>query len=110
MFMLNMHIIFFDIIQEAKHAYFRGKADALTVTGIETGRAPSIEDVKKIKQATNAPVIVGSGVNASNIKNFLKIADGFFVGTYFKRNGKIENEVDVERVRKLMKIVEEFRR
>ncbi len=99
---------FFDIAQEAKHAYFRGKADALIVTGRETGEAPSVEDVKKVKQATNAPVLVGSGVNVNNIKNFLEVADGFIIGTYFKKNGKVENAVDVERVRKLTKSVRTY--
>lgn len=83
----------------------RGLADAVIVTGSRTGLPPSADEVKKVKEAVKVPVLIGSGLNDKNAKELLKYADGAIVGTYFKKDGALENEVDVNRVRKLMSIV-----
>lgn len=85
-------------------------ADAIIVTGKLTGIAPELEDVRRAKEvAGDTPIIVGSGTNVANIKDFLKYADGVIVGTSVKKDGVIENPVDVERVRRFMEAVEEVR-
>ena len=49
-------------------------------------------------------VCIGSGISPANVKLFRK-ADAFIVGTYFKKEGKWQNELDKERIRKLVEAV-----
>lgn len=98
------------IMQLAKETYYRGRADALIITGPETGAEVSIDNLLKVREAVpDAPIIVGSGVNPSNIGILLKYSDAAIVGTYIKKNGVVRNPVDPERVRLLMKAVKELR-
>lgn len=86
--------------QAAKDTAHRGLADALIVSGAGTGEATSLDDLRRVKAAApDVPVFVGSGVNAENIAEILSIADGVIVGTSLKVQGKVNNPVDVERVR-----------
>ena len=82
----------------------RGLADALIVSGSGTGRDTDPEHVRRAKAAAGAaaPVFVGSGVTLDTIGRFLPHADGFIVGTWFKRDGRIEHPVEVGRVRELV--------
>ncbi|KXB03826.1 photosystem I assembly BtpA [candidate division MSBL1 archaeon SCGC-AAA261G05] len=84
-------------------------ADALIVTGEMTGRPPKIDDVKTVKEATNRPVLMGSGMDKDNVSEFLKYADGAIVGTSLKEDGVTENPVDLGRVKEFMKTVEKIR-
>ena len=96
--------------QAAKDTYYRGKADALIVSGSETGIAPTSERVKQIKNAVpGAPVLVGSGVTISNIENFVDHADGFIIGTWFKKDEITMNPVDVKKVQHFMEKIRELR-
>lgn len=98
------------LTQTAKDTYYRGKADALIVSGAETGAAPTIERVKAVKDAVpTVPVIVGSGVTPSNLETYLDYADGFIVGTWFKKDGVTTNPVNGERIRLLVDKIQEFR-
>ncbi len=90
----------------AREAVERGGADAVIVSGVATGSPPSPEDVRLVKNAVDAPVIVGSGVNAGNVASLLSVADGAIVGTYFK----VGRRVSVDRVRKLVSLVRSLKR
>jgi predicted TIM-barrel enzyme len=62
-----------------------------------------LEELTAVKAAAGtAPVWVGSGVTPQNLPRFLPLADGFIVGTYFKKDGLTTNPVDPERVRAFM--------
>jgi len=54
-------------------------------------------------------VFANTGVRLGNIEEQLSVADGAVVGTTFKRDGYIWNEVDGKRVREFMGQVKEFR-
>jgi len=89
-------------------ALIRGRADAVVVTGSETGRPPDPETVRRAREAAGErPVLVGSGVTPDNAAELLAWADGAIVGTWLKEGGRIENPVDPQRVRALER---EFRR
>ena len=47
-------------------------------------------------------MLVGSGVNPNNIREFSQFAQGFIVGSYLKKDGKLKNPVDSARVRALV--------
>jgi membrane complex biogenesis BtpA family protein len=82
----------------------RGLADALIVSGVGTGKAADIGDVKRVRLACpHAKILLGSGVNVGNVKDFLRIVDGVIVGSSLKRDGKLANPVDARRVAALVK-------
>ena len=88
---------------EVDDTVYRGLADAVIVSGRATGRATNLEHVREVKTAAGeVPVYVGSGVNAETVAQFLPHADGFIVGTAFKRGGIATEPVEVERVREFI--------
>lgn len=89
-----------DIGQMANEAAYRGHADALIVSGVATGSAPALTSVAAVREAVpDKPLLIGSGANRENAATLLASADGVIVGSSLKRQGKIENPIDVERVR-----------
>lgn len=54
-------------------------ADAVVVTGTETGKPPSLVDLREA--AVGIPVLIGSGLDAGNAKELLGECDGAIVGT-----------------------------
>jgi uncharacterized protein len=91
------------IEQEARDCYARGLADALVVSGVATGEPTPMSDLKRVRGAVpEAPLLVGSGASAETVAELLSVADGVIVGTSLKRDGRLANPVDVERVRRLV--------
>ncbi len=94
------------IIDEVDDTLHRGLADALIVSGAGTGKATDPQKLKLVKSAAkDSPVFLGSGVTPTTLPQLLPHADGFIVGTYFKRDGVASNPIDLARVRELMKLV-----
>jgi membrane complex biogenesis BtpA family protein len=89
----------------------RALADAVIVTGDATGCAPRVEDLEEARAAARgAPVLIGSGLDDRNAAALVPLADGAIVGTFLKRDGKIENPVDRERVARLARAMRDFAR
>jgi hypothetical protein len=87
-----------------KKAIERG-ADAIIITGKETGDPPTIEKLRKARaSAKKFPILVGSGSNNKNIGEILKYADGVIVGTSLETRG----HVDVKKVRQFVKVFHKF--
>ncbi len=95
-----------DPIQAAKDLRFRGLADALIITGAETAAAADPNQFVLLRDAVDAPLIVGSGLTEFNAGSF-PAADGAIVGTSIKRGGKVEAEVDRARVEALVRAFKE---
>lgn len=76
-------------------------SDGVIVTGSHTGVAADPEELKVVKETVNIPVFIGSGVSADNISNF-KFADGLIIGSEFKKNGFWRNELDEDRIKKIV--------
>lgn len=82
----------------------RGLADALIVSGVGTGQAADLADVERVRRACpNTKLLLGSGVNVANVKDYLRFADGVIVGSSLKKDGKLANPVDPKRVAALVK-------
>lgn len=95
-----------DIKQTAKDAVLRGLADALIVSGIATGSSPDLADIKSVREAVpETPIFIGSGSTKENAGTLLGVADGLIVASSLKRQGILENPVDVDRVRSLVTAV-----
>ena len=94
------------IADEVDDTLHRGMADALIVSGAGTGKPTDPDKVKLVKSAAkDAPVFLGSGVTPATVGGLLPHADGFIVGTYFKRDGVASNPVDPNRVRELIRAI-----
>uniref|UniRef100_A0A1B6CEK3 BtpA family membrane complex biogenesis protein n=3 Tax=Clastoptera arizonana TaxID=38151 RepID=A0A1B6CEK3_9HEMI len=72
-------------------------SDGVIITGSATGHPADAKEVQLVKESTNLPVIVGSGVNEENLQDYIN-SNGLIIGSHFKKNGKWENEVCKERL------------
>ncbi len=86
---------------ETKDLSLRGMVDALIVSGSGTGSETSPADLTIVKANTSLPVLVGSGITPENIDKF-SAADGFIVGSCFKKDGNADNPIDETRLKKIM--------
>lgn len=92
-----------DLATHIEWTRFSG-ADGLIVSGKMTGDAPDIEKIRAAKLLSKeCPLLIGSGATEENAGAFLAVADGLIVGSSIKENGRIEEPVDVDRVRRLVK-------
>jgi membrane complex biogenesis BtpA family protein len=94
------------IAQAAKDTVYRGLADALILTGEGTGEPVNLNELKTVRKAVpDRPIFVGSGINPDNIFKYIPLANGFIIGTYFKRGGNVSHSISKDRVKKLIKIL-----
>jgi len=100
-----------DVADIARSTVFNTRPDALCVSGLTAGAETSTATLKRVKEAVpETPVFANTGVNLDNVVQQLEIADGAVVGTTFKRDGYIWNEVDIQRVKAFMDKVRQFRK
>lgn len=98
------------IVDIARSTVFVSQPDALCVSGLTAGAETSGETLRLVKDAVpSTPVLANTGVRLANVEATLAIADGAVIGTTFKRDGYIWNEVDVTRVREFMDRVKAIR-
>ena len=91
---LNSNVLVFGDVH-VKHAYpifnveieyaaqdlaERGGADAVIVSGARSPVPPSFERVKKVRDAIEKPVLIGSGVGLTNVRQFYQKSDGVLLG------------------------------
>lgn len=85
-------------------------SDVLIATGTRTGNETEMEEILGIKNETELPVIIGSGMNQGNAHRILSVADGCIVGSALKEEKKWWNPISEEKVRGFMKEVERARK
>jgi len=91
-----------DEAQAAKDLRHRGLADAIIVSGAETGAEPDRIRFARVREAlSDAPILIGSGLTESNAGTFAD-ADGAIVGTSIKIDGRVDAPVDPDRVKRLV--------
>jgi hypothetical protein len=94
----------------ARSTVFVAQPDGLCVSGLTAGTEAPFELLEQVKEvAPNTPVFANTGVRLSNVEQMLSVADGAIIGTTFKRDGYIWNEVDGSRVREFMQKVKAIR-
>jgi membrane complex biogenesis BtpA family protein len=99
------------IVDIAKSTVFVSKPDALCVSGITAGAEASLDTLRQVKAAVPETIVLANtGVRLSNVEEMLAVADGAIVGTTFKQEGYIWNDVDTERVKEFMDKVHMLRR
>jgi uncharacterized protein len=86
-----------------KDLRLRGLADALIVTGSETGAAADPSRLASLReQLPDTPLLAGSGVDADNAASF-GAADAAIVGTAGKRGGHVDAPVDPDRLGRIVR-------
>lgn len=85
-------------------------SNGVVVTGKTTGEKANLDEVREVKNAVSIPVIIGSGVDIKNIQDYWNLADGFIVGSSFKKEGKWENEIEKRRVTEFMQKIKKLRK
>jgi membrane complex biogenesis BtpA family protein len=99
------------IEEVARSTVFNTRPDALCVSGLTAGQETSSALLDRVKQAVpGTPLFANTGVRISNVRDQLSIADGAIVGTTFKHDENIWNEVDEGRVSEFMEKVREVRK
>ena len=96
------------VVETAKAAEFF-ITDGVIITGSATGEAASVVDIVEVKKNVKCPVLIGSGLTTENIEKYFNFADGFIVGSYFKRDGYWANEIDASRVNKFVEKFHELK-
>lgn len=100
----SSHAITSDMgIGATAHAVEFLRGDAVIVTGSFTGDAASLHELEEAKKSVSLPVLLGSGVTTENLGDFFPLADGFIVGSSFKKDGDWQQEPDPARIRTFMK-------
>ncbi len=74
-------------------------ADALIVTGAETGAQASTDELARTAKAAGVPVVAGSGVSPQNVKEQYAVCSGAIIGSSLKRGGSLMNPIDEELAR-----------
>jgi membrane complex biogenesis BtpA family protein len=88
----------------ARDTIERGGADALIISGSGTGVATDLRDLERVRAACpTAPLLIGSGIAAKTVADYLRLADGVIVGSSLKRHGRVDQPVDPKRVAILAK-------
>ena len=89
------------IIDEVKQAEFF-KVDGIVVTGAMTTEPPDAAELARVSKSASVPVVVGSGMTATNIATYLPLADGFIVGSTFRLGGRFLEVLDPARLDEFM--------
>ena len=99
-----------DIVKIAKSTVFNCRPDALCVSGLTAGAETDASVLQAVKSAVPGTVVfANTGVRLENVEKQLSVADGAVVGTTFKKDGLFDNHVELDRVRRFMDRVREFR-
>lgn len=73
-------------------------ADGIVVTGPRTTEPPESNQLRRVKNCARVPVVIGSGMTRENIASYLPLADGFIVGSTFRRNGEFLGPLEPQRL------------
>ncbi len=97
------------LVETAHTAEFFG-ADAVIITGEKTGSPVDEKDMLQVnKHEFTLPVMIGSGVTASNLPRLFPLADAFIVGSFLKKDGYWKNELDPDKMKQMKKIWNELK-
>ena len=97
-----------DILDEIKQAEFF-LVDGIIVTGARITEPPEPAELRRVKKNARVPVVIGSGMTSQNIKTYFPLADGFMVGSTFRRDGQFRSPLDPRRLETFMKAFRRLR-
>jgi len=80
-------------------------ADGIIITGRSTSQETDIEELRRVRESCDLPILIGSGITIDNIESYWNLADGFIIGSHFKEKGEWQNPVSADRVQTFMNSV-----
>jgi len=87
----------------ARDTWYRGKADALILSGLGTGEPTDPDHLAQVRDAVpGAPIWLGSGLTLENVAGVLREADGAIVGSALQAGGIAGRGVELDRVQALV--------
>jgi membrane complex biogenesis BtpA family protein len=87
------------LADEAHDLFDRAGADALLLTGPQTGRKPDLAELAEVRRALpRAPLLLASGVDPRLVATTRDSVAGWIVGTWAKVGGRVEAPPDPRRV------------
>jgi membrane complex biogenesis BtpA family protein len=92
------------IVGDTAEAVEMMRGDAVIITGMVTADPPALADIRDAKKHCRLPVYLGSGVTAQNLARYYPVADGFIVGSHFKKDGLWSNTADPKRIARFMAV------
>ena len=91
------------IENHAEELIKRAGADFVIVTGDGTGHEINMDDLSKVREIVpDGKLAIGSGVDKANINQYRNIADILIIGTSFKKDGNVENPVDIDTAKEVI--------
>lgn len=97
------------ISEQAKDAAFYC-ADALVASGSRTGDPTNLNELSEIKNATELPVFIGSGLTIENAEMLVPNCDGAIVGFGLKNISTWDSQVDIKKVKEMKRIFDKYRK
>lgn len=92
--------------QEAQDLWKRGGADAIIITGTQTGGVIVPQELRGLDHAlSGCPLIAGSGVTPEQAEQILPYVQGIIVGTWLKENGELERGISLERAKHFVETI-----
>lgn len=83
-------------LEESAKLAIENGSDALIITGRWTGDEPNLDQLKNLRNTIgDFPILVGSGLDKSNVKELFNYANGAIVSTSLKENGGDKHSVNV---------------
>lgn len=100
-----------DPISVMKPTYFLDRPDGIAVAGMVAGQKADVSVVQKCRDAyQDAVIFAATGVNIDNVKDYMEVVDGMFIGTSFKEDGEFRKGIDKARVVAFMDKVKSLRK
>ena len=91
-----------DVVAGARDLAERSGADGIVLSGARTGEPVDVALLDTVRAAVGAfPIWLGSGLGLDNAAALWPRCDGAIVGTSCKHDGRVDQPVDVARVRAL---------
>lgn len=82
----------------ALDTWYRGRANALVITGSGTGRTTDVSDIERVRSILpEATILLGSGATEADIRASLTRVDGAIVGSAVMREGRAGMGVDPDK-------------
>jgi len=98
-------------LDEASDLVERGCADGVILTGDRTGTTTETQLLRAMhERLEGCPIIAGSGVTPDTIPHLAPYIHGVIVGTWIKKNGLVDNPVDLTRAKELVRNVQAYTR
>ena len=93
----------FSLEEAAQNAIHRGRADAVILSGKETGKMIAIEKLRNFVQKIHIKPLLGSGITFENLNSVFPYISGAIIGSSLKYDStNLHSPIDLEKATNLM--------